>query len=359
MRLAGFLAVLVALIIATPAIASADTVVLQNGDHVSGTFVSADGKTMAIKTPYEGKITLKWADVKEITTTESIAVTTTSKRIVSGPISKTNDTLVVHTLTGAVDVPLAEVKYVRSPKEEAAYQASLHPALTRNWGGNFGLGFSLARGNSHSTNLTTSFALQRKTLSDEISLTESSVYSTATAANSVTANAILGGARYDKNINPLLFAFVSAVYTHDQLQGLNLRQIYSAGLGWHAISDPKTTLDLAAGLNYTRETYTGTATLAPGVSVQRNLAAVTVGDDFTHRFDKVMSVDEHFYFYPDISSELGQYRFTLSTDADTHVTGWLSWQVALTDLYVSNPPLIGTVPNDVILSTSLVVTFHH
>ncbi|HVB86368.1 MAG TPA: DUF481 domain-containing protein, partial [Candidatus Dormibacteraeota bacterium] len=65
MRLSGFLVLLAAMIIATPAMASADTVVLQNGDHVTGTFVSADGKTMAIKTPYEGQITLKWADVKD------------------------------------------------------------------------------------------------------------------------------------------------------------------------------------------------------------------------------------------------------------------------------------------------------
>jgi len=357
MRLPGFLALLAALIFATPAIASADTVVLQNGDRVSGTFVSADGTTMAIKTPYEGQLNMKWADVKEFTTTEAAFVTLTNKQVVSGPITKTGDTLVVHTAAGAMNVPLAQVKFVRSPKEEAAYQASLHPKLTQNWNGNFGLGYSLARGNSQSTNLTTSFNLNRKTLSDQILLNESSVYSTATTANTVTANAILGGARYDKNINPKMFAFFSAVYTHDALQGLNLQQIYSAGLGWHAIADPHTTLDVALGMNYTRQTYGGTATLSPGVSVQRNLAAVTAGDDFSHQFDKIMSVDEHFYFYPDISSELAQYRFNLSADANTHVTGWLSWQVALTDLYVSNPPLVGTVANDVILSTSLVVTF--
>jgi putative salt-induced outer membrane protein len=359
MRLPGFLMLLTALIVATPAIASADTVVLQNGDHVSGDFVSGDAKTLAIKSPYAGQITLKWADVKEISTAEPIFVTTMTNKVISGPITKTNGTLVVQTSTGAVNVPLGQVKFLRSEKEEAAYQASLHPPLTKNWNGNFGLGYSLARGNSQSTNLTTSFNLDRKTLSDEILLNESSVYSTATAANTVTANAVLGGARYDKNLNPELFAFVSGVYTHDALQGLNLQQIYSAGLGWHAIADPHTTLNLALGMNYTRQTYGGTATLSPGVSVQRNLAAVTAGDDFSHQFDKIMSVDEHFYFYPDISSELGQYRFTLSADANTHVTGWLSWQIGLTDLYVSNPPLVGTVANDVILSTSLVVTFRH
>jgi putative salt-induced outer membrane protein YdiY len=358
-RFPGFLLAVAALIFAIPAITAADTVVLQNGDHLTGTFVSADGKTMAFKTPYEGQVSVKWANVKEITTTEPIFVTTVSKKIVSGPITKTDGTLVVHTSTGTVDVPLAQVKLARSSKEEAKYQKSLHPSFTHNWKGNAGLGFSLARGNSHATNLTTSFNMRRNTLSDEITLAESSVYSTATAADTVTANAILGSARYDINANPLLFGFVSAVYAHDELQGLDLRQIYSGGLGWHAIANPNTTLNIAAGVNYTRETYNGSATLAPGVSVQRNLAAATTGEDFRHKFDKITSIDEQFYFYPDLSNDVGQYRFTLSATADTHVTGWLSWQVGLTDLYVSNPPLTGTVPNDVILSTSLVVTFSH
>jgi Protein of unknown function, DUF481 len=356
MRFSVFLAVLAALILALPAIAAADTLVLQNGDHMTGTFVSADGKTMAFKTPYEGQVNVRWANVKEITTAEPIFVTTASKKVVSGPVTKTNDTLVVHTAAGTVDVPLAQVQFARSPNEEAKYQKSLHPGFTHSWNGNVGLGFSLARGNGHSSNLTTSFNLQRKTLSDEIALAESSVYSTATAANTVTANAILGSARYDVNANSQLFGFVSAVYAHDGLQGLNLRQIYSGGLGWHAIANPNTTLNIAAGANYTREMYSGTA-LAPGISVERNLAAATTGEDFSHKFDKITSVDEHFYFYPDLSNDVGQYRFTLVANANTHVTGWLSWQVGLTDLYVSNPPLAGTEPNDVILSTSLAVTF--
>jgi putative salt-induced outer membrane protein len=255
-------------------------------------------------------------------------------------------------------VPLAEVTAIRSQQEQDAYEASLHPPLSRNWAGGANVGFTLARGNSETTDLTTSFTATRKTLNDLIGLSESSVYTTATAANTVTADAILGGALYHRNINKKLFAFVSADYIHDELQGLDLRQIYSAGLGWNLINNPKTTLDVEAGLNYTRESYSGTATLAPGLSVNRNLIAVTTGEDFTHSFSKVTSMDEHFFFYPDLSNT-GQYRFTLIADANTKISSWLSWQVSLNDLYVSDPPIPGTKTNDVILSTGLGITFHH
>jgi putative salt-induced outer membrane protein YdiY len=357
MRFPALFALLGALTFAAPTIAAADAIVLKNGDRVTGTFMSADGKTMAIKTPYEGKVSVKWADVTQITATEPVFITTTSKKNVSGTVSKTGDTLVVQTAAGVVDVPLAQVSAVRSKAEETKYEKSLHPGLAHNWEGNVGLGFSLARGNSHSTDLTTSFSAHRKTPADRISLYESSVYTTATAANTVTASAILGGARCDINANKALFGFVSADYTHDGLQGLDLRQIYSGGLGWHAIDNPTTTLNLLAGANYTRETYSGTA-LSPGLSVQRNLAAATTGETFAHKFDKITSVDENFYFYPDLS-QTGQYRFALNAAANTSVTGWLSWQVSVNDLYVSNPPIAGTESNDVILATSVVVTFKH
>jgi putative salt-induced outer membrane protein YdiY len=358
MRLFVFVAVTAVLTLATAFTTLADTVVLKNGDHVTGTFVSADGKTVAIKTPYEGQISLKWSDVTQITTSGPIYVTTNSKRTLSGTISKMNDAVVVQTSTGAVTVPLAQVTAMRSQQEQNAYEASLHPPLSRNWALGANVGFTLARGNSQATDLTTSFMANRKTLNDLIGLTESSVYTTATAANTVTADAILGGALYHRNLNSNLFAFVSADFVHDQLQGLDLRQIYSAGLGWNMINKPNTTFDVEAGLNYTRESYSGTATLSPGLSINRNLIAVTTGEDFTHRFNKVTTMDEHFFFYPDLSNP-GQYRFTLLADANTKISSWLSWQVSLSDLYVSNPPIAGTKSNDLILATGLGVTFHH
>lgn len=346
------------LIFAMAAIASADTIVLQNGDHVTGTFVSADGKTVAIKTPYEGQISVKWPDVTQITTAQPVYVSTSYKRELNGTIAKTGDALVVHTNTGDVNVPFAQIVAVRSSEEEAKYQASLHPPFTRNWDGGASLGLTLARGNSDTTNLTTSVGVTRKTLNDLIGLSEASVYSTSGPAGTATADAILGNALYHRNLTPKLFAFASADFVHDQLQGLDLRQIYSGGLGWNVIKRPNTTFDVEAGLNYTRESYSGTATLSPGLSIKRNLIAVTTGEDFTHQFSKVTSMDEHFFFYPDLSN-MGQYRFTLMTDANTKIASWLSWQVSFSDLYVSNPPIPGTKSNDLILSTGIAVTFHH
>ncbi len=64
----------------------------------------------------------------------------------------------------------------------------------------------------------------------------------------VTSNTNKGGARYDRDIIPRMFAFVNTDFFTDALQDLNLRSVVGGGLGFHAIKTPSTTLDLLGGI---------------------------------------------------------------------------------------------------------------
>jgi putative salt-induced outer membrane protein len=335
--------------------AGADTVVLKNGDHLTGTIEVSDGHDVTLKTDYAGEIKIKWPSVTQVTTEKPLYVVTPDKKTVSGTLTTEGTDLVVHTTSaGALQVPMEKVTVVRSSDAETAYEKSLHPNLIEGWKGGVNLGFALARGNSATTNLTTGFTADRKTLNDEITMYETSLYtSNDLPGGGTTANSIVGGIKYDRNFTKLIFGFVSADYTHDELQDLNVRQIYSGGLGLHVINTPNTTFDVLAGANYTRETYGANAT-----QVDRNLAGVTLGENFMHKFGKSTTVNEVFYFYPDLSNT-GQYRFSLDAASVTKINSWLGWQMALSDRYVTNPPILGTKSNDVIFSTGINVSFTH
>jgi putative salt-induced outer membrane protein len=355
MKCRQFLAIFVgALAIASAA--SADTVVLKNGDHLTGTVEVSDGKDVTLKTDFAGEIKIQWSAVLELKTDKPIYVVTPDKKTVSGTVSTDGSNLVVHTANnGTVQVPLTQVTVVRSSDVEAAYEKSLHPSLIEAWKGGVNLGFAVARGNSETTNLTTGFAADRKTSNDEITLYEASLYtSNDQPGGSVIANSILGGAKYDRNFTKRMFVFVSADYAHDALQDLNLRQIYSGGLGVHIINTPNTTFDFLAGANYTRENYGN----GVGIAVDRSLGGITLGENFMHKFGKSTTFTEVFYFYPDLS-DTSQYRFSLDAAAVTKINKWLGWQSSLTDRYVTNPPIAGTKSNDVIFSTGINVSFTH
>jgi len=334
--------------------ASADSLVLKNGDRLTGTIESADGKQVTLKTDYAGEIKVNWAAVANVTSEKPLYIVTPDKKTVSGSVAVEPSALVVHTGSGDVHVPLSDQTILRSEAGEEAYGHSLRPGLLESWKVTGSLGFAMARGNSDTTNLNYSANADRKTLSDELKLSVSTIYSTGVAngVSSVTANETLGDARFDRNITPRLFVFVSGDFTHDTLQGLNLRQIYTVGPGWHVVTNPNMTFDIFGGVNYTRESYSSGSTGAPpGVQVGRNLAGLTLGEDFMRKFGAGVLTEE-FQFYPDLS-DMSQYRFSLDGAFNVKVYKRLGWQITLNDRYVSDPPIIGTKPNDFILSTGL------
>ena len=50
--------------------ATANTVVLKNGDRLSGIIVKADGKSLVIKTEFGGEVTLRWPAVVQMESTQ-------------------------------------------------------------------------------------------------------------------------------------------------------------------------------------------------------------------------------------------------------------------------------------------------
>jgi len=336
------------------AAANADTVVLKNGDHLTGSVVKSDGKNLTLKTDYAGEINIQWPMVKELVTEKSVYVVTPDKKTVSGPVTTQGGDLVVATTSaGAVHVPMSSVGVVRSESEQAAWEHEQHPGLLEDWKIGANVGFALARGNSDTTNLSLGFTSVRTTLRDKISAYASSIYAQSTVAgvSSVTADDVRGGARYDHNVTSRLFGFGSVDYEYNSPQDLDLRSIYSGGIGFNAIKRDTTTLDFLAGGNYTREAYS--------TGVDRNIPGLTLGEDFMHKFGKSTTLTEQYLIYPELSSaEIGQYRFAFDMAITTKISKWLGWQTTASDRYLSNP-IPGTKTNDLILTTGLTVALTH
>jgi putative salt-induced outer membrane protein YdiY len=336
----------------------ADQVVLKNGDRLTGTITKSDDKTLLIKTEFAGDVTVQWPAVQEISSTQPLHVSLANGKTVAGPVATADGSLAVTTAaSGTVNVAKAEVTALRSDAEQTAYEKSLHPGLLQGWAGGANVGFALTAGNSQTENLALAFTADRKTRTDDVSLYANSVYSknNAPGANpSTTANAIQAGARYSRNFTPRLFGYGSGDFQTDALQQLNLRSILGGGLGFHAINTDRTTLDFLVGPNYTREDY---------ITITNSFAALTLGEELSHKFGASTLVTEKFYFFPNLSNT-GQYRTAFNLGSVTKISKWLGWQNAFGDIYVTNPPVQppGTPAlkkNDIILTTGLNFSFTH
>ena len=202
-------------ILAIACTARADTVTLDNGDRLTGTIVKSDGKELILKTDKAGSttdktglITVQWSAVRQITSTAPLYVVTSQGTTVGGVVTTEGSDLVVTPSSGAPQrVPLASVTTLRSQSEETAYERSLHPGLCfESWQINTSLGFGLARGNSHTTNLAIGFNAVRATMHDKLTAYMNSIYASSGlvvapgVTAGVTANDIRGGAMYQHDV---------------------------------------------------------------------------------------------------------------------------------------------------------------
>ena len=182
-----------------------------------------------------------------------------------GPVTTSDGKLEIATKTsGTVEASKDDVTPIRNDAEQTAYDKSLHPGSHARMDGGANVGFSVARGNSETENLALAINAVHPTLNDKITVYLSSIDTQNNLATpSTVANLIQGGLRYDRNINPKLFAFAAGDFMSNALQFLDLRQVYTGGLGYHAIKSDATVLDFLGGVNYTHETYSNGTLLKP------------------------------------------------------------------------------------------------
>jgi hypothetical protein len=339
--------VLLLLLLCAGTILSAEQVTLKNGDHLSGTIVSMDGKKLVLKTTYAGEVPIDWDAVDQFSSDQPLVVTKSNQQTVTGTVKSQGADYVVTTPQGAQTVAKSEVAVMRSPADQAAYEKSLHPGPLEGWtgGGNFGL--AVARGNSETTNVALGFDATRKTTKDEWVIDAASIYSNDEKLGSTTANSFQGLIRYDRNLSKRVFAYGVFAGGYDELQDLNYRLMPGGGIGFHAVATPKTTLDLLLGLGYTRESFT--------TGLTNNLLTATVGDEFAYKLGPRTTIMQNLYYLPSLN-ETSNYRVTGNFGITTKLNGWMTANMLFNDRYFSQP-VLGNKNNDILFTTGLGFTF--
>jgi hypothetical protein len=319
--------------------------VLQNGDRITGRVVSVQDGKLAVKTDYAGTVKLDWAKVSKVHTDQEMTVQSDdSVKLQTTELLREDGSVLLYGVDGQqMVVPANSVTAIRSRAEQQAYEAALRPSLLQGWMGEVNVGFAFASGNSEVTNLSSGINGSRQSFSDKVTFYTNSVYSTDRALAAVTANAIRGGFRYDKDFSPGWFGFGSADFEYDDLQNLDLRAINGGGLGWHAINAPSSTLDFLAGTVWTRELYT----LAP----QRDFLAGKFGEEFNTRLWPGSQLKQSGFFRPNLY-DTSEYQVAMDIVLSSRINSWLSWQTAVSERFSSNPPL-GSQPNDLLITTGV------
>ena len=326
--------------------AAADQLGLKNGDRLTGSIIRSDGKSIVFKSELAGDVTVAIENIQNVITDKPLYVTLADGRTLVGVVSSKDNQVEIKATSGNVIVERSAISVLRNEAEQKQYESTLHPGWLQQWTGGADIGFALTRGNSNTSNLALGMAISRETLRDRTAMYAASVLNRETT-NGVTrtvANTFRFGARYDRNINRKLFGYGFTDLEHNGLQQLNLRWVLGGGLGYHAIRNERTRLDLLGGLAMNREYF-------EGANNDRTSAEAQLGQTLSHQFGPRVAVKEQLFFFPNLS-EGGQYRINFDTVIVADINKRIGWQVTLSDRYLSNPPG-GFKQNDLLLTTGL------
>lgn len=333
----------------------ADQVTLANGDRITGSVLRSDSKTLVVKTDTAGDVTLKWDSVAAISAPGPLYIGLGDGQMIAGPVETVNGRFSVTTKNaGVVAVSKESIQFIRNADEQAKAQAEIdhfrNPRLVDLWVGNLDLGFAASQGNANTRTLTLATNAQRATSRDKISVYYTSIFSSSDfsgGTSQTTANSKRGGVSYNLNLNKKAFVFGSVDLESDQFQDLDLRFAPAGGGGYHAIATMPTQLDLRMGAAANREFFS--------TGLNRTSAELLLGDDFSHKFSASTHVEQKLDFFTNLSNT-GAYRVNLDISAVTAIRKWFSWQVTISDRFLSNP-VPGRKKNDAIYSTGVRVSF--
>src|SRR5579862_2823754 len=130
----------------------ADQITLQNGDHVTGTVLRSDTKSLVLKTEHEGTILVEWDSITAITATGPLHIGLSDGQTVVGSVETANGRITVRTQsTGVINTDKGSIRFIRNDEEQKIYETEeerlRNPRLVDLWTGFLDLGFAASQGN--------------------------------------------------------------------------------------------------------------------------------------------------------------------------------------------------------------------
>lgn len=331
----------------------ADQIVLKDGDRVTGSIVKKDGATVTIKSKNFGEVTLKWDDIATIHTDEALNVVLSGDRNVKANLETKGAQIQLAGPAAPQAVPPSEIVALRNDTEQAAYERYLRPGLLDLWTVTGSLNLAGAKGNAESATLTTPINFLRVSKTSRTNAYFNSIRSSATinGVSAQTAQAVRGGWGYSRNLNKKVFVNLFNDYDFDKFQFLDLRVVLGGGLGYNLWTGENGRLALIGGAAWNREKFAPTDAAA----FTRNSAEAYWGDDFNYKLSARTSLNQSFRMFNNMTTT-GNYRMNFDVGAATQLTKWLTWNISLSDRYLSNP-VPGRKNNDLLYTTGLGFTF--
>lgn len=309
---------------ATPA-SAAQTIILQNGDRLTGTVERMSDGIVKFTTGYAGTLNIEWKKVREIRSDdEPMQVRLTGNGTIPTRTIIRTDAL---TQLDQRSEPTANVTQINPDDWETGKASRLS--------GEVGLAAKLDRGNTHENRTDISTRLEWKKLKHRVRLAGELEYDKTDGE--IAQNRWSVETTYDNHFAKNLYYGGMTTFKRDRMTDLDLRWTIGPYFGWNIIDKPGTKLSIENGLEYTSETYrsqSGNSFIADAWRMEFSYFIIADKLELYHRNKGLVSL-----------ADAGGLSFDTWTGLKAPIASGLSTSAELKTSYNGDTPE-GTVPWD-------------
>jgi hypothetical protein len=347
----------------TNAKAGVDIVTFTNGDQLTGTLVSESDGKITFNSDMSGTVTVPWSKVKSLHTGGKYAVISPGEKlkvgrpapqVPVGTLSVADDQVSVSGVGGEVkNIPTKDAAYLVNG-DEFQQAISHEPSFRHGWAGGVTLGATLVESTQTSETLTGAIALVRtqpsvnwlqprnKTIFDATAtygLVTQPFIAGVQAASSAKTNILHGDIERDQYITPRFYYLFDASADHNIGSGLQVQQIYGAGVGYSVIKEPVQTFDVKGDIHYQRQEFYPAADFPSGQTL--NLIGATIGELYMRKLPKGLVFNEAGTILPAFNTPAGEpsaWSAQIIAGLLFPVYKNLGFTLGSQDNFVNNPP---------------------
>ncbi|MGO9438560.1 MAG: DUF481 domain-containing protein [Terracidiphilus sp.] len=343
-----------------------DLLVLSNGDTLHGKFVSSIQGKLTFHCDPLGDVSLSWDKVKELHTTQKLAVLENNQKprgrksggaIPTGTVDMESQAVTVQPETGGAlaPIPLKNALFIM---DAATLDKELRhePSFLSGWAGAATAGATIVTATQNQYTVSGAIGLVRaiptvswldprnrtsvdfggsfgKITEPAYTIPAVPPATTPTFVAAVTTKSAIyhADAERDEYVSPRVFALGQTAFDHNFSQDLDLQQVYGGGFGWTVLKTPKQEGDLKGTIQYEKQQF-----ITGSTSTEQDLIGSTFAATYILH-TRMLTYTQGVAFIPAYNNE----RAYSATETDTFAFPTyknLSFSLGTNDSYLNDPP---------------------
>ncbi len=223
--------------------AMADTVILKNGDWITGTVIKKETDQLIFKTKYAGEINILWSEIATLNTDAPVKVVLSDDSMFDATLQKRSlgrVNMVNSGLKMSTELNLQDVTYINPS-----------PALSGQgieWSGYANVGGAVTSGNTDNSQVRADAETIARTKNKRF--TVGAYVNRAKAEGENTAFNSKGYMQYDYFLSKQWYLYSNGSLENDRFRDIQLRSSAGVGSGYQVYEQKELNLSIEGGINY-------------------------------------------------------------------------------------------------------------